>query len=440
MRVDFPADVREDIHVMGLQLWDLIVYFLPSCVLGIVFFLLPFPMGLRFLFLFAIPTGTFLWLFLEIPSILRRRRGYKKEPEIRTSAENTRNIQEIVTVREVDGPFVITDDGHVQIFLSATPGPWITKPESEQELAGLVWVQINVRAISQGCYIDTWVINDVEVLRSEMERQEKEQAQLPEKLKEIGRKRREYWTHLENTGFSRSPLHYIRISTDPFELRFDTKPKSKGERFEKAKQILTEVTRDVCQKLQSTGVQTVIISGEILRDVAARQLMPQVYREGSTTYGDDWVKSGHGGGMPVPERVPVREKQPLRFLPFIYRTTRPLRNLWPGSYDSIYIVPVLLNEKEDTPGLELIINELYAGFEMVYTAPMVYHPGDSVLDEDVERALTSRYVFFVVPNSDKWQKDDLSELAKLINSTAKLYGCKVDISLKRGHTLLPLTA
>lgn len=458
MNVEFPADVREDIHILGLQLRTLLMFVIPSFILGILCLFLPIPVVVRLILLVVIPAGTFLWLFFELPALIRCRRVFKKEPTIRTSAEGERNIQEIITARETDGPFVLTSDQCLHIFLSVTAAPWSTQTESERDLAGQVWQQVIVRGLSQGCFIDVWLINDLEALSSEMERQEKEQDQLPEDLKCIGQARREYWTFLGASGFSRNVSHYISISADPFELNFDPKPKDKGDRLEKTKQLLSELAGDVIQKLRSTGAYTVVLSGEILRDVAARQLQPEDYRNGAVR-GSDWVRPKEKGargkaemqapllrdfgrerGLPARAMELVEEKYSLRWLPLLYKTTLPLRKLWYGNANSVYIVPVLRSQDDETPGLAFVINELYAGFDAVYTVPMMYQ-GDDNLADDIERAMRKGYIYFVIPNPDEWSDEKLAELSQRILATAKLYGCQVDIALQYPDGLAtPLTA
>ncbi|HBV97378.1 MAG: hypothetical protein JL50_08595 [Peptococcaceae bacterium BICA1-7] len=447
MRVEFPSDVREDIHVLGIQLKDLLLFFIPSVILGIICFAIPFPVAIRFVLALALPAGTFLWLFFDMPALCRRRRIFKKDPDVRTSAEGDNNIHEIITVSEVEGPFVTTDDQCLHICLSVTTGPWLTKIESERDQSGLVWQQVVGRVLSQGCLFDTWAINDLEVLNPEMDRQKKEQAQLPEELQKIGRDRREYWTFLGTSGFSRTVSYYLRISADPFELEFNPKPKSKIERFDKTKQLLVELAGDVIQKLRSSGDQAVVISGEVLRDVAARQLQPQDYRDGAVR-GSDWVRPGGNSikrkvekkapviqdpgrerKLPARPAEPVEGKATFRWLMLLYKATLLLRKLWPLYSNSVYVVSVLHSGDDETPGLAMVINELYAGFDTVYNVPMVYR-GDDSLNEDAQKALRTGYVYFVVPNPDDWSDEELTALTQDILAEAERYGSRVDIALQ----------
>ncbi|OPY63708.1 MAG: hypothetical protein A4E56_00431 [Pelotomaculum sp. PtaU1.Bin065] len=451
-----PADVREDIRIFSvLRLKDLL-YIIPALLLGLLSLFLPINIILRFILMVGIPFGTFIWCVWDVKAWLKRRKKFNKEPEIRTSAEDSRNVQEIINVREVEGSFVITDDQVIHMYLSTTPGPWITKTDAERDQAGLAWSQAVSRVCSRGLMLDAWAINDMEILRSELARQEKVQSGLPEKLKNIGQMRREYWSQLGSSGFSRVSSYYIRISADPFALDFQPKPKNKDERFEKTKQILTETTRDVIEKLRATGAASHVLSGEPLRDLAARQLRPDLHREGDPVRGCDWVRPKAEPDMrqtqkPVLEtgtkavkQLPTREKPrkhasgkwpreekepkiPFHSLPLIFRLTRPLRRLLPAISESITIITVLRSVDDETPGLAALVNELYAAYETVYTVPFICRQGDDTIPENVERAFRTGYLYVVVPNADGWADNDISALSALLLTAARPYGCKLDM-------------
>lgn len=465
MRVEFPADIREDIRIFGgLKLWDL-VYLIPVVIVGILFVFPPLPWPLKILLIVGIPFGTFLWLLFDVPSILRKRRGFKAEPSPRTAAQADRNIQEIISVLNVDqSGFVITTDQHVHIYLSVTPGAWATKTTDEKDHAGIAWVQAVTRALAHGMYLDCYVINDIELLRAEFARQEREHANLPEGLRRISEARRAYWQDMSTAGFARSCSYVVRLGADPFSLEITPKPRSKSERITKTKQIMAEITRDVMQKLQTAGASATVLSPELVRDFAARQLNPAMHREMEPIRETDWVRpeaQEAGAGEEVKEMnastkrsgkkadVKKKERQKRAIAPqdvsekaasvlapvakafswVFWLIAKPVMNL--ANRDAITVILVQCGDHKDSvvtdKRLSVLYNKLYAAYTIIKTITCRWDETENDLPADVTNAIKmSGYalVVYVIPFLGDIDKNEI-----LVRNAAKKYRTKVDFIL-----------
>lgn len=72
------ADIREDALLAGIVRTEHIKYVLAASALGVILFILPFPMLLRFFFLLSIPGMTTIALFLRLDQAIFRWRKYRK--------------------------------------------------------------------------------------------------------------------------------------------------------------------------------------------------------------------------------------------------------------------------------------------------------------------------------------------------------------------------
>ncbi|MCL6448194.1 MAG: hypothetical protein K6U04_08595 [Armatimonadetes bacterium] len=462
MRVEFPADIREDIRIFGgLKLWDL-VYLIPAVIVGILFVFPPLPWPIKILLIVGIPFGTFLWLLFDAPAIIRKRRGFKAEPSPRTAAQADKNIQEIISVLNVDqSGFVTTTDQHVHIYLSLTPGAWATKTTDEKDHAGIAWVQAVTRALAHGMYLDCYVINDIELLRAEFTRQEREHANLPEGLRKISEARRSYWQDMSTAGFARSCSYVVRIGADPFGLEITPKPRSKSERITKTKQIMVEITRDVMQKLQATGASATVLSPELIRDFAARQLNPAIHREMEPVRETDWVRlEAQEAGEEAKEiKANVKKKERKHeemekrlkraiapqdvseravsvFAPVVkafswafWLIVKPVMNL--ANRDAITVILVQCGDHKDSivtdKRLSVLYNKLYAAYTIIKTITYRWDETENDLPADVTNVIKmSGYalVVYVIPFLGDIDKNEI-----LVRNAAKKYRTKVDFIL-----------
>lgn len=484
MRVEFPADIREDVHIFGtLRLFHL-VYLIPSVVLGLLCVVPPFPWGMKLVLIPGVPFAVFCWLLFDVPGILRRRRGFKKETDLRTAAQGDKNIQELVNVSEADGIFIVTRDQEQCLYLGVTPGAWDTKPDEEKDQAGVAWMQAVLRVLGHGMKLDCFVINDLEILRGgdagEPDRPGRSQ---PKSLAKLAEARREYFRMLGETGFSRSCTYVVRISADPFSLDFHPKPKNKQERELKTRQVMGEIARDVMQKLQASGASAVVLSPELVRDLAARQLNPKLHRGMEPVRGAAWelpevsgkdrdrskekivlnveaaraepeleVARGNArpGFVPPPPAVPrmhrldgqVEEPRKsgsrlplLKLKPGLPKPAGPLSLFWLAARPSFAMLNrgkanliVITRGCNESARLSGLTSELYRRYRMVNSVWFEWKRGMAADDVplDVRKAMRSGHVYIAFSNSGWWPGSDAKECLSLLQEVARKYMCRVE--------------
>lgn len=483
MRVEFPADIREDVHIFGtLKLFHL-VYLIPAVMLGLLCVFPPFPWGVKLVLIPGVPFAVFCWLLFDVPGILRRRRGFRKEAGLRTAAQDGENIQEIVDVKEAEGVFIVTHDQEQCIYLGVTPGAWDTKPDEEKDQAGVAWMQAVLRVLGHGMKLDCFVINDLEILRGKEDSRERDRASerpLPGSLAALRQARQEYFRVLGETGFSRSCTYVVRISADPFFLDFHPKPKNKQERVTKTRLAMGEIARDVMQKLQASGASAVVLSPELVRDLAARQLNPQLYRNMAPVRGAAWelpeepepgkaparsrekavLKVAAADGEPELEvargdarpffvppmapRVPPRDEEaeensekgpprklklglpkPAGPLSLLWLAVRPAAALLNRGKVNLIVITRGCNEISRLSGLT---DGLYKRYRMVDTVSFDWVRGMEARDvpADVRKAMRAGFVYVAFSNSGWWPGEDAKDCLALLDKVARKYMCRVE--------------
>jgi hypothetical protein len=97
----------------------------------------------------------------------------------------------------------------------------------------------------------------------------------------------------------------------------------------------------------------------------------------------------------------------------------------------IHLLVILRSAHDETPGLNDLVNVLYAEYKIVNTSIWTYSRHDDALPPDIEKMMKSGYVFAVIPNPDRWRDLDTQRCVELLESTAKKYGCEIDAALLR---------
>ncbi|MEW5953266.1 MAG: hypothetical protein AB1815_05855 [Bacillota bacterium] len=443
-----PPDIRGDVEILGgLRLTDL-MYLLPAVVLGVLAAMLPLPAPLRLFFLVGLPLGTFLFLFWGLPAFIGRRWRYRREPEVRQGAE----LVEIIGVKDAEGAF-LTFEETISLFISATPGPWTTLPAADRDQAGVAWAQMVGRVLEQGMSLDVWVVNDLQNLQSELNRQEKEQQVLPDGIAAVGAARRQYFDQLCQTGFSRTAAHFVRLSAEPDTAHLHPRPKSRGEKVKKTKQMLLEAAGDVIDKLAACGAQGVVLSAEVVvRDLAARQINPLTYRHGLDRLAQWPVLAEAAEKVDKPDDTDTAEERragvlgrlgklrhKLRLpgglrLPTLRKPKVPvLAAVWAGLSRHIYrqLYADRLNllavgpTDQDIPGLAALVNVLYKGFDTVNTTIWEYSPEDNAVPDEILRMMRAGYILVVYPAGHYSNKAELN-FCVMVRIAAQSRGCKVD--------------